>query len=664
MYDLSSSVTNLPGIGDSVSAKLAKLQINSIFDLLYHIPFRYEDRSLISSPHQIQIGETVTTIGKIDSIKNEVTKSGRLFQRAKISNEYGGIDAIWFHQPFLTKTLKPGLSVAMYGKADFFGNKKALISPEYEIIQDNSDLANLTHMGRIVPIYPETSGLTSKWFRNTLKKLLPNLANNFPNLVPHVIDWKQALQAIHFPHSFTDIPSAKNRLAADEILLLHLAGMSRKSAWDTKKTAPKFKHTDLINKFIQTLPFSLTNSQSNAINEIMADLSQDTPMNRLLEGDVGSGKTIVAAVSAFISHLNNFQTLILAPTQILANQHFQTLEKLFAPLEISVGLITANHKIKNPEKISILIGTHALLSDKLSLKNVGLVIIDEQHRFGVAQRSLATIKGESPHVLTMTATPIPRTLALTIHGDLDVSYLDKPPSGRLPIKTWVVPESKRDASYQWIDSQIKTHSSQVFVVCPFIEPSESKDTVKSATDEYSKLKSIYPQYQIELLHGKLKSSEKDKIMANFKSGKTQILVATPIVEVGIDIPNASIIVIETADRFGLAQLHQLRGRVGRGTLQSYCLLFSSSENINRLKALETNSDGRSLAEIDFQLRGPGHLYGTAQHGSVQFKIATYDNLELISEVKQIATNIFPNLKSYPLLLKLVENDKISLIQPN
>jgi ATP-dependent DNA helicase RecG len=400
---------------------------------------------------------------------------------------------------------------------------------------------------------------------------------------------------------------------------------------------------------------------------------------------VGSGKTIVAGIAMYAAHLNQFQSMLMAPTEILANQHYATINKFFSPFGINVALITGStkhesgimnkkdKKKKNHNSSSIipdshiLIGTHALLSEKVKLNNLGLVIIDEQQRFGVEQRGLIKQKGENPHLLTMTATPIPRTVALTMYGDLDVSYLNEMPKDRKKVKTWLVPPEKREAAYNWIRKQIKETKSQAFIVCPFIEPSESMATVKAVNKEYERLKKdIYPDLRLGLLHGRLKAKEKDEVLQKFKDGKFDILVATPVVEVGIDVPNAIIIMIEASERFGLAQLHQLRGRVGRGDKQSYCLLFTDSKsamNSERLKGMETLYSGAELAELDLKLRGPGNLYGTAQHGVPKLKVASFSDSEMIKRAKIEADNFFKNLSDFPQLEEKIKEVTLQIVSP-
>lgn len=693
---LASPVTFLPGIGASITSKLVKLGISTVFDLLYHLPSRYEDCSQVSDVVKTQAGETITVIGTITSIKNEFTKSRKFIQKAVITDSTGNLDVVWFNQAYLVKALT-GKKVGLYGKVDFFGRSKTLISPDYEIKNTNYSSPSLEsrkgdrgggllHMGRIVPIYPETAGISSKWLRSKIYSLLQTLPDSDPwpapnkasgevgPAAPQLSPWKKSLQNMHFPQKTGNwqlaIDNSKRRLAFDELFLLQLRSQIHKEHWlKTLLSHPFHIDSAKAQDFISSLPFSLTPSQSQAITEILSDLAQSVPMNRLLEGDVGSGKTVVAAAAAYQSHLNGFQTILLAPTQILAHQHFQTLSELFLPFDIHVSLITSQGKISTShlELSTIFVGTHALLSDKNQdlVKNVGLVVIDEQHRFGVIQRALAARIGRSPHILTMTATPIPRSVALTMFGDLDLSLLRDMPPGRQLVKTWVVPESKRDAACKWINDQMENLSCQVFWVCPFIHDSETLSSVKAVTTEFEHLKQMFPKFKLGLLHGKLKSEQKTQVINAFRAGEYQLLVTTPIVEVGIDIQAASIMVIEGADRFGLAGLHQLRGRVGRGSDQAYCLLFTTNDQvIPRLKLLETTHSGIELAEADLKLRGPGDIYGTAQHGILQFKVATFSDLDLSELAKAHAQKILPQIENYPVLRDLLKNDKIAIIQPN
>jgi ATP-dependent DNA helicase RecG len=435
--------------------------------------------------------------------------------------------------------------------------------------------------------------------------------------------------------------------------------LHRKINWKRNKVSNKlFVNKTEVNKFIETLPFKLTQSQNIAIDEILKDLERNYPMNRLLEGDVGSGKTVVAAAAAFAVFANGFQTVIMAPTQILAEQHYKTLNSIFEKYKVRVSLITSSSKKGEIGRSDIFVGTHALIHSKTDFTKVALVVIDEQHRFGVEQRKHLVKKSGTPHILTMTATPIPRTIALTSYGDLDLSVLTEMPKGRQKITTWVVPNQKREKAYEWMKSQITKLKSQIFIICPLIEESEVETLadVKAVTTEYIKLGSVFPNFKLGLLHGKLKHGEKEKILNEFRDGKLDILVSTPVVEVGIDIPGATIMVIEAAERFGLAQLHQLRGRVGRSDAKSYCLLFSNFHSGNayqRLKAMETMHSGFELAELDLKMRGPGEIFGTAQSGFPLLKVASWNNYILIKKAKDLAEEIVKNPNKYPKIDKKI-----------
>ena len=412
---------------------------------------------------------------------------------------------------------------------------------------------------------------------------------------------------------------------------------------------------------------SLPIPKKKAVEEILKDLQSKKPMNRLLEGDVGSGKTVVATIAMYIACLNGFQSVFMAPTEILSLQHFKTLNDLLVPFGIKVAMITSSLK-KNLDNFDVLVGTHAVLSGRINFKKLGFIVIDEQQRFGVRQRSQLRDKGNSPHLLTMTATPIPRTVALTLYGDLDVTFLSEMPMGRKIVKTWLVPEEKRQNAYSWIEKELRSNKAQAFIICPFVEESETFVSVKAATKEFERLKKhIFSNLKLELLHGKLKSKEKDKILDGFKKRKVDVIVATPVVEVGIDIPNATVMLIEASDRFGLSQLHQLRGRVGRSDKQSYCLLFTDSKNektLKRLKSMESIHVGAILAELDLKLRGPGEIYGTSQHGMPMLKIASFSDFSLIEKTKRQAENIFRDLKNYPELSKKIKSENLSNISPD
>lgn len=658
----------LSQVGPIVAGKLKKLGIETVGDLLWHLPFRYEDYSLISKIGTLQAGEKVTVIADVREIKNVYTRRGLAMQKALAVDETGELEIIWFNQSFLVKTLKNARRVAFVGQVDTAGYKLTLVSPEYEIAVNKE----LIHTGRMVPVYPETKSITSRWFRNRIFSTLTAdwLTEYLPQHILHRYDFPslpQAFMQVHFPKNREEADMARRRFAFEELFFLQLLTLIRRRDWQSKKVSrPMAVNGERMAQFTACLPFSLTRAQSRAMAQIMGDLEKPAPMNRLLQGDVGSGKTVVAAAVLYIAFLNNAKSLFMAPTEILAEQHYATLAKLLSPFEIKVGIQTRSHKT-NSSRFDVIVGTHALLEKKVQLDRVGLVVIDEQHRFGVRQRALLRDKGKAPHVLTMTATPIPRTQVLTMYGDLDLSTIDEMPVGRKPVKTWVVPPEKRIAAYAWIRKQILNSALQTlaFIVCPFIEPSETLTSVKAVNEEFKYLeKNVFTDLKLGLLHGRMKTQEKNQILEHFRKGVFSILVATPVVEVGIDIPGATIIVIETAERFGLAQLHQLRGRVGRSDVQSFCLLFQSEVNpavSTRLKHLETNATGATLAEIDLKIRGGGQIYGTIQHGRQELRVANPGDTQLLDIARREAKNLLvsdPELRNTPALNQRLKSDTI------
>lgn len=665
--NLNSSVGELPFVGPIYLKRLEKLGIYKIKDLLYHVPYRYLDFSTTSKIAELRVGKTVTVRGEVASIKNQYTRAGRKIQLAQISDETGNILAVWFNQPFLVRTLYPGVKVALAGEVGWFGKGRAFVSPEYEKISEGK---TGVHTGRIIPVYPETSGISSKWLRGRIKNAFEKIGKDIQEFLPkltlselHLITLPGAIKSVHFPTKLSQTQNGRERLAFDELLFLQLQNSYRKAKWQKNRIANKLTINKLtVNKFIKTLPFDLTDSQEDATAEILKGLEKDYPMNRLLEGDVGSGKTVVAAITSFVAFSNGYQTVFMAPTQILAQQHFDTLKRLLQPFEVRISLITSDIKKVGIGRNDIFVGTHALIHNKVDFDKVALVVIDEQHRFGVEQRAhlikKTGKKSVAPHILTMTATPIPRTVALTFYGDLDLSTLDELPAGRQKITTWIVPPQKREGAYGWMKTQISKFKTQIFVVCPLIEESqvETMRQIKAAKKEYENLKKIFKNLNVGLLHGRQSAKEKTKVLDSFRKGEINILVATPVVEVGIDVPNATIMVIEGAERFGLAQLHQLRGRVGRGEAKSYCLLFSetrSQKALSRLGAMTKTMSGFELAELDLQIRGPGEIFGTRQHGFPELKIASWGDFDLIKKAKKLAENIVKNPKKYPFLRQML-----------
>ena len=638
--------------------RLRSLNVNTFGDLIFYFPFRYNDLSLKSEIGRAQSGEIVTLQGEIIGSKNETTRRGLMMQKIKLSDGTGSIEIVWYNQPYITGMLPVGTQIAVGGVVRRFLHGLTLEPIEYEIIRFPSQ--KLLHTGRLVPIYPETRGISSKTIREKVRYVLDQLASHDEKpaeLLPKVIreynnlvDIWTAVQQIHFPDNHESGASAKKRLAFDELFLIQLSAALIRLEWQKETVTTPFTksgfESEQIKEFIENLPFKLTDSQLTTVKEIFADLAKKTPMNRFVQGDVGSGKTVVAAIAAYGAFLNGFQTLIMAPTEILAEQHYRTIENLFKKYPVKTALQTgATKMLKTDTDFDIIIGTQAILTKSVTLKKVGLVVIDEQHRFGVAQRATLKDKGINPHLLTMTATPIPRTVSLTLYGELDLSVINEMPKGRLPIKTYLVSQNKRDDAYIWIKKQIKATGSQVFIICPLIEESdkETMKSVRAASAEYKRLSdSVFPELKLVLLHGRMKPKEKEAVMNDFKNRKYDILVSTSVVEVGIDIPNASIMMIEGSERYGLAQLHQLRGRVGRGDKQSYCLVFSDARepsSIQRLKFFASTNSGMKLAEYDLKLRGPGTIYGTQQSGYLDLKMADFSDTEFIKQVKN-AVNYF------------------------
>ncbi|OIO20514.1 MAG: ATP-dependent DNA helicase RecG [Candidatus Magasanikbacteria bacterium CG1_02_32_51] len=696
--NLKEKVTKLNRIGKTLEKRLSVLGIETVEDLLFYFPFRYEDYSSILTIASLQAGQEVTIKGKIELINSKRShKSRKIITEALIFDGSERLRVVWFGQPFISKNLHVGEELFFSGKvkSDIFGLQ--MVSPAYERVKKET-----THTARIVPIYPLTIGITQKQIRFLVSQVV--------HYVDEIVDWlpddvrdvadvmelREAIRSIHFPENQDDIAHAEKRLKFDELFVLQLrAEMLRQAISVSKAPVIKFQE-NYTKEFVASLPFELTKDQKVASWEIIQDLGKAKPMNRLLEGDVGSGKTVVAGMATLNTVLNNYQVAIMAPTEILAKQHYESFCVLLKDHEINVCLLTRSMRFINRDKveingdnvekeslslkelsekiesgkINVIIGTHALLSDKIKFKDLALVIVDEQHRFGVEQRA-SLIRRQSalvPHFLSMTATPIPRSFALTMYGDLDLSIIKQMPKDRKVIKTRLVDDHNRQKAYDFIREQVK-QGRQVFVICPLIEQKEKDENEieiinysftgsqekKSVLIEYEKLnKQIFPDLRVDYLHGKLKSVEKDEKMQNFASGKIDILVSTSVVEVGVDIPNASVMMIEGAENFGLAQLHQFRGRVGRSSHQSYCFLFTTKTSVKskeRLEFFEKTNDGFVLAEYDLQVRGPGAVYGTSQSGLMNLKIATMKDISIIKLARDVARGM--DFQKYPSLKKKV-----------
>ncbi|MDP3789816.1 MAG: ATP-dependent DNA helicase RecG [Candidatus Omnitrophota bacterium] len=629
---LNTKIQYLKGVGPRRAEQLARLSISTIYDLLYYLPRRYEDRREIVLIRDVQPEKNYTVKGTIKRHGIWKSKKGMLIFDMVVSDGTGTIHAVWYNQPYLRKYFKVGEEIILYGKVEKFKDLQ-ITHPDYEILKKEEDLPDTLNMGRIVPIYPLTQDITQKYLRSLVDRAIESNAGLLMEMIPtHVrarcrlADVKFAVNNIHFPPNFESLKMAERRLVFEEFFIFEAALALIKKEREKHSAGVSHKVEEgLFENFKNMLPFELTKEQVEAIKSIEKDMKSSSPMNRLLEGEVGSGKTIVAMYALLLTIKNNFQGAVMVPTEILAQQHHLTLSDFFAPFGINVRLLigsmtstekAAVRKELKTGEINIIVGTHSLIQEDISFDNLGLLVIDEQHKFGVSQRALLKKRNVKADVLIMTATPIPRTLALTVYGDLDVSEMRDLPEGRESISTYWVEEDRKDKVYKFAKEEI-LNGRQVYTVCPRIEET-GKNDLASAKSVYEHLsKEVFPEFKSALIHGRMKAAEKDKVMKDFKKNKINILVSTTVVEVGIDIPNATVMVIEDADRFGLAQLHQLRGRIGRGSYKSYCILISNPENEEakrRLEAFERLESGFELAEEDFSIRGPGQILGTKQHG--------------------------------------------------
>ncbi len=689
--NLSTPIEQLPHIGPFFHRKLKKLGIKTVYDLLYHFPHKYEDFSKTTLISKISLtkDQTYCIQGKILEIGNNRTwKRKMTITQAIVQDRTGAIKVVWFNQPYLLNSLKPGDIVSLMGKIKY-GKEAYLSSPVYEKISEKESLLT----GRIIPVYPETEKVSSKWLRFIIRPVLVELKDIIPDPLPketikefNLWPLSKAIYQVHFPDSLLSAKKAQERFSFESLFYIELVVFQQRMRMGALKSLPIPLNLKTIQKFVKSLPFKLTDPQKKSAWQILKDLEKPRPMNRLLEGDVGSGKTVVAAIAALNATRAGFQTAFMAPTEVLAKQHFKTVWSLLKDYKLDLGIITGkedkfySQKLKSDTieisrkklieraeqgEIDILIGTHALITGKMKFKNLALVIVDEQHRFGVEQR--AKLQAQStdkvPHLLSMTATPIPRTLALTIYGDLDLSLIDVLPKGRKDIITEVAYSKDRERIYSFVRKEIKK-GRQVFIICPRIESTEKENStwnnVKAVKKEYERLsKEVFPKLRVALLHGKIAYKEKERIMNSFKNKKADILVSTSVIEVGVDIQNASVIIIEGAERFGLAQLHQFRGRVGRSKYQSYCFLFTTSDSSanQRLKALVNCQSGFKLAQKDLQIRGPGEFKGTRQWGIPDLTMESLKDISLIEKTRTAAKELLekdPHLKTHPLLLEKVK----------
>ena len=705
--NLNVPLKNLSYVTPVYAKRLKKLGLETTGDLIFYFPRRYDDFSKIIPINELKVNEVATVQGEISDIQNKRTFRRRMtLTEAMVKDNAGAVKIVWFNQPFIARNLRIGQKINLSGKITYADEGFQISNPSYEVLKKD-----LIHSGRLVPVYHETEGVSSKWLRWQISRVLKSVGQ-IQDFLPieikkkeKLMDISKAVQEIHFPKSLALAEEAKRRFSFAELFLIQILKLRLRKKWRAQKAYPINFDEKLIKNFTQAFPFKLTDAQRKSAWEILKDLENPWPMNRLLEGDVGSGKTIVAAIALLQTVSKKYQAAFMAPTEILARQHFFEISNLLKDFNLKIGLLTGNearifdsktnrrrHDVVSPSvcfaelnskkeenssasreeilqknqngEINILIGTHSLIQEKVIFKKLALAIIDEQHRFGVRQRStlqkkyLPRVDGsncshlpEAPHLLTMTATPIPRTLALAVYGDLDISLIDEMPKGRQKIITKIIFPNEIENTYQFIRSEAKKRR-QIFVICPLIEESEIL-RVKSAKEEYEKFSlKVFPDLKVGLLHGRLKPVEKEKIMKDFVVGKIDILVSTSVVEVGIDIPNATIMMIEGAERFGLAQLHQFRGRVGRGKYQSYCFLISDSESKSvsrRLKALLKIDDGAKLAEKDLEIRGPGECFGKRQSGIPDLAMAGLSDISLIKKARDSAIGILqrdPALKNY------------------
>jgi ATP-dependent DNA helicase RecG len=660
---LDSPIIALSGIGPTQSRRLARLGVNTVRDMVYFFPRRYDDFSTLKTINQLEYGEEVTIMARVENVSTRRTRSGKIIVKAVLDDGSGVIEATWFNQPHLGRQLKPKRQVVVSGRVDEFLGRLTFQSPEWEPLD-----RQLLHTARLVPIYPLTDGLSARWLRKTVKRTVDYWSHRMPDHLPDglrervgLLDLETALRQLHFPDDLNRLERARYRLAFDELFLIQIGVLRQRHEWQSEPGQVVPVDDDTLERFILGLPFVLTSAQQRALGEIVQDLRCDRPMNRLLQGDVGSGKTVVAAAAMALTTAAGVQTALMAPTEILAEQHYRTITQLLGALGAAQGdtaqtrtdvrLLTGS--TPQPEReviyhgladgsIGVVIGTHALIQEGVEFKNLALAITDEQHRFGVAQRAALRQKGYNPHMLVMTATPIPRSLALTVYGDLDLSIIDEMPPGRRPVQTRVLLPTERERAYGFVRSQIE-RGRQAFIICPLVEESE-KIEAKAAIEEHRRLQNqIFPNLRLGLLHGRMKGEEKEDVMGQFVRGELDILVSTSVVEVGIDVPNASVMLIEGANRFGLAQLHQFRGRVGRGEHESYCILIADSTTAaseERLAAVEETDDGFALAETDLELRGPGEFFGTRQSGLPDLRVAGLADVRLLEVARGEATRLF------------------------
>lgn len=652
MERLLQKVQYLKGVGPQRSRLLAKMGIFNIFDLLWHFPRTYMDRSSVQQPGQLVIGEQANIIGTVKTIRSSRSRKGMSVLSAMISSPGGSIQAVWFNQPFLIDTIKSGQRIWLHGKIKNVLPPEIHVS-EYEILGQEDTVPS------IVPIYTTTEGISQRVWRLLMDQALKSYLSDYLEILNSgqrehygVCGIREALANIHFPLDRNAYVQARKRLAFEELLLFQMR-LLELSAEDTHAGLIHREKNDLVQRVLAALPYKLTAAQQRVIAEIFADMESPRIMNRLLQGDVGAGKTVVAALAMAKAVASGYQAALMAPTEILAIQHGQVINDILSGSGVKTALLTGSSTAAQRSdilyqtqhgEIDVLIGTHALIQEGVAFEKLGLAVIDEQHRFGVRQRAALTAKGDHPDTLIMTATPIPRTLALTAYGNLEISIIDQLPPGRKPVKTKYLPYKARVQAYRYVKQEIMA-GRQAYIVCPLVEESETQD-LQAAVNLYDELRNgIFTGYELGLLHGQMRPVEKEEIMSQFKNGKIKILVTTTVIEVGVDVANANVMLIEHAERFGLSQLHQLRGRVGRSSVQSYCILLAephTDESKQRLRAMEISNDGFYLAQQDLSIRGPGDFWGVRQHGLDQLKIANLTkDLVLAEKARQCSRELNP-----------------------
>lgn len=669
---LNSSVSRLSGVGPILERALTAIGISTVGELLDYYPRRWESYQTITRINQIKPG-LVSFEAKVENVamRRSHRQKRLTITEAVLSDDTGTIRAVWFNQPYLAKTIKQGDIYRFRGNYEYKSGYISLQAPTFE------KPSSVQKEEEIIPIYPESKQINSSIIRKLIAQCIDaaeQMVGNLPEEISikyQLLSKPIAVRSLHQPTSQKELETAKHSIGFEELFELILAGLAIKNNIQTEQTVAINYDPRIAKEFVSHLSFELTSAQKKVAHAILENIASTKPMNRLLEGDVGSGKTLVALMAGVMAARAGYQTAVMVPTEILARQHYSGSVELLKKLDIRTGILISDMKKSQREvvlenlkegEIDIIFGTHALISKDVEYNNLGLVVVDEQHRFGVNQRTELKTKAKTmPHVLTMTATPIPRSLALVVYGDLDVSIIDELPPGRKPIATRLVEEKDRLQVYVQIDSLIE-QGQQAYVVCPLISESD-KLGVKSVEVEFERLNSsVFKHRRIGLVHGRMKAEEKTKVMTQFKAGELDMLVATSVIEVGVDVPNATIMLIEGAERFGLAALHQLRGRVGRGQIQSHCYLFTTSENpttMKRLKALEKTTDGFRLAQIDLEMRGPGEIYGTAQHGLLDLRMADLFDHKLIAEAREAAESFLSkhNLLEYGRLAKRVNGLK-------